>query len=173
MKQNEKIIAIVAAVVAVVAVVTLVMLRSGGSDSTIPDASQQVPSAGPGGMGSQQTNPEAAGKPTMVPKGMSVSDYVTKAYTLVKAKKYKEAFKMYPPTVQASGFESFNSSRTSMPVTSFKVGSVTTKGDTATVPVTQVLGGQAQNTKWTTTWTFEKQKNGQWGAVKYDVGMTQ
>lgn len=173
MKQNEKIIAIVAAVVAVVAVVALVVLRSGGSISTTPDVSEQPPVAGPGGMGSNQTDSQATGKPTIVPKGTTLGAYVTKVYTLVKDKKYKEAFKLYPPTVQASGFESFNSSRTSMPVTSFKVGSVTTKGNTATVPVTQTLGGQAQNTKWVTTWTFEKRKNGQWGAVKYDVSMSQ
>ncbi len=172
MKQNEKIIAIVAGVVAVVAIIALVILRSGGgTQTTTPTTSQ--PSAGPGGMGSNQANPQAGGKPTLVPKSMKIEDYVKKAYTLVKGKKYKEAFKMYPPTVQASGFESFNSSRSSMPVTSFKVGSVTQKGNTATVPVEQILGGQAQNTKWVTTWTFEKQKNGQWGAVKYDVSMSQ
>ncbi len=173
MKQNEKIIAIVAAVVAVVAVIALVMLRSSGTSTTTTSTPPtEQPSSGPGGMGANQ-DAAGSGKPTLVPKSMSLTDYMNKAYTLVKQKKYNEAFKLYPPTVQSSGIEAFKSSRTTMPVNSFTVGSVVTKGNTATVPVTQVLGGQAQNTKWVTTWTFEKQKNGQWGAVKYDVSMSQ
>lgn len=179
MKQNEKIIVIVAVALAAVAVIAFVMIRSGGGTTSTPipgatsDQSQSQAPAGPGGMGSAGTNSsKPAGKPTPVPKGVTLSQYLTKVYTLVKEKNYKEAFKLYPPAVQAAGFQSFNSSRQSMPVTTFKVGSEVTKGNTATVAVTQVLGGQAQNTKWIVSWHFEK-KNGQWGVVSYDVSMAQ
>lgn len=178
MKQNERIMVIVAAVIAVVAVVAFVMMRSGGQSvpptGTGTDQSQgQGQNGAPPGMGKNTTS-QPSGKLIPVPAGMTPSEYLTKTYTLVKAKKYQDAFKMYPESVQQGGFESFKSSREGMPVINFKVGSMTTKGNTATIAVQQTLGGQAAGSpNWVVTWQFKKDKKGNWGVESYQVNMGQ
>lgn len=169
--QNEKIMVAAAAVVAIVAVIAFVVIRGGGMSTTVPDAGQtQGPTSGPGGMGSATSAP--TGKLVMIPKGTTPAAHLKKVYALVKAKKYKEAFKMYPDNVQQGGLQAFTSSREIMPVVDFKVGAQTTKGNTATIPVTQTLGGQAQGSKWVVTWHFKEEK-GQWGVESYEVNMAQ
>lgn len=164
---------IVAVVVAAVLVVAFVMIRSGSQTQTAVDTSQTQTSQGPGGMGQGGTSSQATGKVIPIPKGTTPSQYLNKVYTLVKAKKYQEAFKLYPDSVQQSGFEAFKSSRETMPVVTYKVESQKTSGDTATVAVRQQLGGQAAGSpNWVVTWHFKKTK-GQWGVVSYDVSMAQ
>lgn len=166
---------VVAAVIAVALVVAFVMIRSGGQTQPAVDTgqTQTPPTTGPGGMGSGGSPSKGTGKVIPIPEGTSPSQYLTKVYGLVQAKKYEEAFKLYPDSVQQGGFQAFKSSRESMPVKSFKVGSQTTKGDTATIAVKQTLGGQAATApNWVVTWHFKKTK-GQWAVVSYDVNMAQ
>ena len=173
MKQNERIMVAVAAVVAVVAVVAFVMIRSAGESlpPTGTGTDQNQGTTAPPGMGGTTSKP--SGKLVPVPKGTTPSQYLSRVYTLVKEKKYQEAFKLYPDSVQQGGFDAFKSSREGMPVQSFKVGSMTTKGSSATIAVTQTLGGQAaQSPNWVVTWTFKKSKTGAWGVESYTVNMT-
>lgn len=171
MKQNERVMVAIAVVIALVAVAGFAIYRSSSgtppTDTVAPSGDQ---TAGPGGMGGGGTGTKSTGKPTLVPKGITLGQYLNKVYGLVKGKKYKEAFEFQPPTVKTNGYDSFASSRQQMPVTSYKIGPVVEKDKTASVAVTQVLGGQAGGGTWVTTWVFEKTGT-QWAAVKTEVGM--
>lgn len=163
---------IVAAVIAVIAVVAFVMTRSGNQSLPPTGGSQtETPTARPGSTGSGGTL-QPTGKLVPVPKGVTLSQYVNNVYTLVRAKKYDQAFKLYPDNVQQGGIDSFKSTRSTMPVIDFKVGSETTQGNKASIQVTQTLGGQAQGSKWIVTWNFKKSK-GQWGVEGYDISQGQ
>jgi hypothetical protein len=145
-------------VVLLVVIVALVVVRAQGTNQTAavpPTTSAEAPanSAMPGVKPSTSADFDVK-TATKVPSGTEPKAYVTTYYQSILDKKWDVAFKMQPAASQAGGTaKDFEQTQTGYGMKSFKIGSATVSGDTATVVAQQDLGTNGQ---WTVTWSFVK-----------------
>lgn len=119
--------------------------------------------------GTTQT-PVKAGKPTVVPKGKTIEQYVTDYFSAYKEGRYEDAYKLQPAENKAKqSLEEFISLRKGFPITEFTLMPTKTVGNQATIDVEYSIG---QYGTWVSSWLFEK-KNGQWIAIRYQSGSKQ
>lgn len=125
--------------------------------SQLPPPQQQQ---SPHGMQSE-VDPSKIGTPTVVPKGETPDRHIKKYYDAYKAKKWEEAYELLPAVSKAKEtVDQFKQSRSQMMITDYSIGLPveTQEGgvDLVKIPVDIKSSGM----EFTTTWIFEKQKDG-------------
>lgn len=162
-------------VVLLVAIVALVVVKAQNNNATVvtPNAStvQNAPSTtSMPGVSSSAGSDFDAKTATKVPANVDPKAYVSTYYQAILDKQWDKAFKMQPAASQAGGTaKDFEQTQLGYGMKSFKIGSATVAGDTATVVAQQDLGA---NGKWTVTWTFAK-VSGAWYVKSRQVAMGQ
>jgi hypothetical protein len=146
-------------VVLLVVIVALVVVNGQNASQPTPTGTPAVSTAATGTQSMPGVKPSTSAPfdpktATKVAAGVEPKAYVTKYYQSILDKKWDIAFKMQPSASQVGGTaQDFGATQTGYGMTSFKIASATTEGDTATVVAQQDLGA---NGTWTATWTFVK-----------------